>query len=74
MLFHQIVTKFLKRLIESHRVPKSIKVDNASAFKSAEFIACSAKLNLVVNVSTPYVHTPIGLVDRNIRTLEDVHD
>ena len=63
--------KFLNSLIESDGVPKSIKVDNATAFKSTEFKAYSAKLNLVVNYSTPYVHTPIGLVERNIRTLED---
>ena len=42
----ETVIKFLNQLIESDGVPKSIKVDNASAFKSTHFGACWARLNL----------------------------
>ncbi len=64
------VVKLLDNLVESDGVPRSIKVDIATAFKSTEFRSYSARLNLVVKYSTPYVHTPIGVVERNIRTIE----
>ncbi len=64
-------TKFLNKIVESDRVPKTIKVDNASAFKSVEFARYLEKLNLVVKFSTPYVHTPIGLVERIIQRVEN---
>ena len=45
--------------------------DNASAFKSTELRNYSVESNIGIMYSTPYVHTPIGLVEATTRTLED---
>ncbi len=55
--------------MESDGVPKTIEVDNASAFKSADFARYS--VNLVFKFFTPNVHTPIGFLERNIQTVEN---
>ncbi len=60
-------TNFIDEIVESDGVPKTLKVHNASA----EFSRYSASLNLEVKFSTPHVHTPIGLVERNIQTIEN---
>ena len=48
-----------------------MKTDNASAFKSTELQNYWVKSNIGIQYSTPYVHTPLGLVERTKRTLED---
>ena len=63
--------KFIDEIIERDGVPKALKVDNATAFKPAEFDRYSANLNVKVHFSTPHVHTSIGLVERNIQTVEN---
>ncbi len=62
--------KLLEQVIEENGYPKTIKTDNATAFKSAEFRKFTDKHRLTHNFSTPYVHTPIRTVERNLRRLE----
>ncbi len=63
--------KLLNRIIEDNGLPKSIKTDNASAFKSSEFKQFTTDHRMGHNFSTPYVHTPIGTVERSLRALEN---
>ncbi len=55
-------------MIDSEGVPRELKVDNTSAFKSSEFRNFVNDWKIKLSFSMPYVHTPIGLVARNIRT------
>ncbi len=61
----------LQSIVEVNGIPKQFKTDNASAFKSADLKNYLAELNIDLKYSTPYVHTPIGLIERTIRTMED---
>ena len=49
-----------------------MKTDNAPAFKSAELKNYLAELNIELKYSTPYVHTPIRLVERTIRICSSI--
>ncbi len=61
----------LNRTVDESGVPYSIKTDNATAFTSSKFQDTVNRLHIIHRLSTPYVHTPIGTVERNIRTLEE---
>ena len=45
-------------------------MDNATAFKSRKFKKAINEFGILTQFSTPYVQTPIGKVERGIRTLE----
>ena len=62
--------EILAMVCENIGLPKTLKVDNATAFKSPNFKSVYKKFGISVDYSIPYVHTPIGMVERNIRTLE----
>ena len=61
----------LNKIIEETGVPRTIKTDNASAFTSNKFQDFVNRYHIKHHFSTPYVHTPIGTVERNLRTLEN---
>ena len=63
--------KLLNRIIGDNGLSKSIKTDNATAFKSGEFKKFTAANPISHKLSTLYVYTPIGTVERNRRTLEN---
>ncbi len=62
--------KLLEQIIDDNGYSNTIKTDNATAFKSAEFQKFTENHRIEHKFSTPYVHTPIGTVERNLRTLE----
>ena len=55
---------------ENIGLPRKLKLDNATAFKSRKFKKAITEVGIHIEFSTPYVHTPIGMVERSIRTLE----
>ena len=63
--------KLLEGITELNGVPKSLMVDNSSAFESTELKNFLAESEKCVKYSTPYVYTPIELVERTIRTIEE---
>ena len=65
------VVKLLNKTIEENGFPKSIKTDNATAFKPKDFQTYLAKHPSEHCLSTSYVHIPIGTVERNLQTLEN---
>ena len=62
--------KLLAVICENIGLPKCLKVDNATAFKSRKFRNFLQEKGIEIEFSTPYVHTPIGIVERHITTLE----
>ncbi len=48
--------KFLTELIDSEGVPRELKVDNATAFKSSELRNFVNNWKIKRSFSTPYVH------------------
>ncbi len=62
--------EILAIVCENIGLPKKLKVDNATAFKSRKFKSAVKEFGISVEYSTRYVHTPIGMVERNIRTLQ----
>ena len=64
------VLELLAIVSENIGLPKKLKVDNATASKSRKFKNTRGDFGISIDFSTPYVHTPIGIVERNIRTLE----
>ncbi len=65
------VTKLLSRITDKSGLPQSIKTDNATALTSSKFQDTVNRSHIKHRFTAPYVHTPIGTVERNIRTLED---
>ncbi len=62
--------EFLTIICENIGLPRKLKWDNRTAFKSRKFKKIKYEFSILTEFSTPYVHTSIGLVERNIRTLE----
>ncbi len=62
--------EILAIVCENIGLPSSIKVDNASAFKSRKFRNFIEERGIKIEFSKPCVHTPIGIVERHLRTLE----
>ena len=61
----KLVTEFLTELIDSEGIPKELKVDNDTAFKS------NVLKNLRISGRSRYfIRLPIGLVERNLRTIQ----
>ena len=51
--------------------PKSIKTDNANAFKSSTLKSFLENFKIAHVYSTLYVNTPIGTVERKVQSLEN---
>ncbi len=64
--------RLLNRIKDESGVPQSIKTDNATAFTSRKFQDTVNRFHIIHRFSTPYVHAPIGTVERKIRTEEYV--
>ncbi len=62
--------KLIAIVCENLGLPQKIRADNATAFKSKTFRRLLSGKGIQLEFSTPYVHTPIGIVERHIRTLE----
>ena len=58
-------------MMESPKLSKLIKHRLSSSPSLPTTRTLYDKLYFVVELSTPYVHTPIGLVERNIQTVEN---
>ena len=66
------VTKFLEQHFNLHGVPKRIRTDNDTAFKSREFIEFCKQYNIQRITGLPYIHTATGLVERTIQSLKNL--
>ncbi len=62
--------EILAMVCENIGLPRKLKLDNATAFKSRKFQKVINDFGISTEFSTPYVHTPIAIVERDIRTLE----
>ena len=60
----------LNMIIEESGVPRTIKTDDASAFMSNKLQDFVNRFHIKHHFSTPYVHTPIGTVGRNLVLLK----
>ena len=58
--------------ITDNGVPKLIRTDNATCFKSDEFKSFCSRERIKRVRSTPNLHTGTGLVERTIRTIKDL--
>ncbi len=64
------VLKFVEQFCLDNGQPKMIKSDLGPAFASKEFEKFCAARGIRNEFSTPYQHTPIGLVERHIQTFQ----
>ncbi len=65
------VIKLLAEISENMGLPKSIKSDNGKAFVSKSLKNLLKENGIVQKFSRPYVHTPIGSVERLIQILQN---
>ena len=69
---HDTVISFLRDYIKIYGVPKTIKVDNDSAFISKEYKKLCNKYNIIRKYGTPNVDTGTGLVKRTIHSMKNL--
>ena len=53
-------------------IPQPIRTDKRTAFTGSEFRQMCKNLNIKLICGTPYIHTATGLVERGIKTLNDL--
>ena len=62
--------KFVEQYDTLNGLPQTIRTDKGTAFTGKEFRELCKALNINLVYGTPYIHTPIGMVKRGIRTLK----
>ena len=67
----ETAVKFLDQYIRLNGVPKTIRTDKATAFTGRLFRDFCKKHYIKLIYGTQYIHTPIGLVQRGVRTLKE---
>ena len=67
----ETAVKFLEQYIQLNGIPKMIRSDRATAFTGRLFRDFCKKHYIKLIYGTPYIHTPTGLVERGVRTLEE---
>ena len=63
--------RFLEQNLNLNGIPKTIGNDKATAFTVRTFRGFCKNHHIKLFNSTPYVHTPTGLVERGVRTLKE---
>ena len=63
--------KFLEQYCNSNGIPKTISMDKAAAFTGRLFRKFCKNKFIEIIYGTPYIHTPTGLVERGVRTLNE---
>ena len=66
------VQKFLTKYFTDNGIPRVIRTDNGSCFKSIEFKRFCKDQNIKRIRCTPNLHTGTGLVERAIRTIKSL--
>ena len=69
---HDTVITFLREYTNVYGVPKTIKLDNGSAFISKEYKSFCKEYNIIRKYGTPNLHTGTGLVERTIQSLKNL--
>ena len=69
---HDTVITFLREYINVYGVPKTIKLENVSAFISKEYKSFCKEYNIIRKYGTPNLHTGTGLVERTIQSLKNL--
>ena len=69
---HDTVLTFLREYINVYGVPKTIKLDNGSAFISKEYKSFCKEYIIIRKYGTPNLHTGTGLVERTIQSLKNI--
>ena len=69
---HDTVITFLREYINVYGVPKTIKLDNGSAFISKEYKSFCKVYKIIRKYGTPNLHTGTGLVERTIQSLKNL--
>ena len=59
-------------MINVYGVPKTIELDNGSAFISKEYKSFCKEYNIIRKYGTPNLHTGTGLVERTIQSLKNL--
>ena len=67
----ETAVKFLEQYIRLNGVPITIRTDKATAFTGRLFRDFCKKHYIKLLYGTPYIHTPIDLVERGVRTLKE---
>ena len=67
---HDTVLTFLREYINVYGLPKTIRLDNGSAFISKEYKSFCKEYNIIRKYGTPNIHTGTGLVERTIQSLK----
>ena len=62
---------FLEQYITLNGLPRTIRTNKGTAFTGKEFRDFCKSLKRKLIYGTPYIHTPTGLVERGIKTLEE---
>ncbi len=65
------VIKLLAEILENIGLPKSLESDNGKAFLCKSLKNLMNEKGIQHKLSTPYVHTPIGSVEKLIQTLQN---
>ena len=61
----------MEQYITLNGLPQISKTDNGTAFTGREFRDFCKSSNIKLKYGTPYIHTPTGLVERSIKTLNE---
>ena len=67
----ETAVKFIEQYIQLNGIPKMIRTYKATAFTGRLFRYFCRKHYIKLIYGTPYIHTPTGLVERGVRTLEE---
>ena len=67
----KMAANFLQQHIQLNGIPKTIRTNKASAFTGHHFREICKKNFISLIYGTLYIHTPTGLVERGVRTLNE---
>ena len=68
----QTALKLLAKYINKDGVPKTIEIDMATTFAGRLFRDFCKNHQIKLIHDTPYIHTPTGLVELGVRTLNEI--
>ena len=61
----------MEEYVTLNDLPQTIRTDKSTAFTGKLYKKLYKSLNIILIYGTPYIHTPIGLMERGIRTPEE---